>query len=175
VWRAAQLWRSDVTAGRAAGHALGAQRYLEVRYEELVRTPEAEVRRACDFLDLAFEPQMLEYHREAQDRIHARPDTVHSHASATRPPTQGLRDWSTQMPEPQVEAFESVAGPLLDELGYGLRFRRMSLLRKAHGAVRSRAVKPRLPLGPKIRTAPRRARGVPGGDGPSGDAAGGER
>jgi Sulfotransferase family len=177
VWRAAHVWRSDVTAGRSAGRALGPQRYLELRYEDLVRNPEDELRRACAFLGMAFDPVMLEYHRDAEKRIHARPDTVRSHASATRPPTVGLRDWRTEMTEQQVEAFESVAGRLLAELGYEPRFRRMSFLRRARGAVRSRMVKPRLPAGPKIRTAPRRERGAEGAEAegaPPGNAAAGE-
>ena len=34
---------------------------LTVRYEELTASPEAEVRRICDFLSLPFEPAMLDY------------------------------------------------------------------------------------------------------------------
>lgn len=36
---------------------------LVVRYEDVTADPEAELRRICDALDVAFEPQMLEYDR----------------------------------------------------------------------------------------------------------------
>ena len=46
--------------------------------------------------------------------------------SAWLPPTQGLRDWRTQMGEREVELFEAIAGGLLEQLGYERRFRTIS-------------------------------------------------
>jgi hypothetical protein len=156
VWRAAQIWRQDVSAGRRAGAALGSGRYHEVRYERLVAEPEATLREVCSFLGLAFDAAMLEYHRAGDERLASRPDRASHHGSSTMPVTQGLRDWRTQMPAGQVRAFESVAGPLLMELGYERRFPRISLARRASAAVRSRLVRPRLPGRRRIRSTPRR-------------------
>jgi hypothetical protein len=167
IWRAAHLWRSDVTAGRTAGRALGPRRYLELRYEDLVPSPEGALQVACRFLGLPFDPAMLEYHRGAEGRLRARPDTTASHASATRPPTEGLRDWRTQMPDDQVMDFESVAGSLLTELGYERRYPKIALTRTVSAGFRSRVVRLRLPVGPKIRSAPRRSRDASGGAGSS--------
>jgi hypothetical protein len=156
VWRAAQIWRQDVAAGRRAGASLGDRRYLEVRYERLVEEPEATLREVCSFLELAFDPAMLEYHRSGDERLASRPDRASHHGSSTMPVTRGLRDWRTQMPADQVRAFESVAGPLLGDLGYDRRFPRISTVRRAYAAIRSRAVRPRWPGGRRIRSAPKR-------------------
>ncbi|GII75200.1 sulfotransferase family protein [Sphaerisporangium rufum] len=46
---------------KAVERARGALSGLTVRYEDLTAEPEAELRRICDFLDVPFEPGMLEY------------------------------------------------------------------------------------------------------------------
>jgi hypothetical protein len=71
---------------------------LHLRYEELVREPERELRRACAFLGLAFEPGMVEYGREAPAPKTAAglgdPITV---ARETRPTTRSVAKWAEEM------------------------------------------------------------------------------
>ena len=104
-------WRTEVAAARALGRRV-APRYLEVRYEELVAEVEGTLRRICGFAGLGYEAAMADY-AGAVD-VSAKPHQQ----SLKRPPTPGLRDWRTQMPPDDVEAFERVAGDLLRELGY---------------------------------------------------------
>lgn len=114
---AARRWRHRVELGREAGAALGPERYMEVRYEDLVADPERELREVCRFISVEFEPAMFEYTDRAEDFIapHFHPE---AHQGMTRPPTAGMRDWRTQMEPGEVAKFELVAGPLLEELGY---------------------------------------------------------
>ena len=56
-------WKLEVEAARTFGRRRGPQRYLELRYEDLVAEPEAKLRGVCEFLGLGFEPAMLEYHK----------------------------------------------------------------------------------------------------------------
>jgi hypothetical protein len=118
IWQAAQRWRIDVSSGRRAGAALGPSRYLEVRYEDLIDDPRGGLERVCRISELPFDEAMLEYHRDAAERLHAPGEHEAHHGAATKPPTQGLRDWRTQMEPRSVEVFEAVAGHLLGELGY---------------------------------------------------------
>jgi hypothetical protein len=113
----AAMWRSEIIAARGLGRRAGQGRYLEVRYERLVESPEDELRRICDVLGLGFEPAMLDYVGRAPAAA-----MVH-HRGLARPPTPGLRDWRREMPQGDVESFETVAGDLLRELGYGASFR----------------------------------------------------
>jgi hypothetical protein len=104
-------WRTEVAAARALGRRVG-DRYLEVRYEDLVAGPAPVVERICSFAGLAFEPGMLDY-ADAVD-VSAKP-----HQQRLRQaPTPGVRDWRGQMAAHEVAAFEAVAGDLLRELGY---------------------------------------------------------
>ncbi len=77
-------------------------------------------------LGLAFEPAMLGYAGEVD--VSSKPHQQ----SLLRPPTPGLRDWRTELPEEDARAFASVAGDLLAGLGYpssGERTRRRAATR----------------------------------------------
>jgi hypothetical protein len=104
-------WRTEVAAARRLGRRVG-ERYLEVRYEDLVADVEAVLRRICGLTRLDYEPAMADYAGNVD--VSAKPHQQ----SLKRPPTTGLRDWRTQMRPADVKAFERVAGDLLQELGY---------------------------------------------------------
>lgn len=118
AWEHAALhWRLQVRQGRAAGRALGADRYREIRYEDLLDDPEGEVRALCRFLDLEFDGAMLRYFEGAASLLRAEPHP-HEHENLRLPPTKGLRDWRTTVSAAEVARFEALAGDLLGELGY---------------------------------------------------------
>ncbi len=104
-------WRTEVEAARALGRRVG-ERYLEVRYEDLVRAPAAAIERICAFAGLAYEPSMLAYPGEVD--VSSRP-----HQQRLRnAPIPGVRDWRSELAPEDVAAFEAVAGELLATLGY---------------------------------------------------------
>ena len=107
-------WRTEVRRARELGRRVGASRYHEVRYEDLVADTEAVVRSICAFADLPFEPAMLEF-AGAVD-VSAKPH----HQRLLQPPTRGVRNWRMQMAEADARAFERIAGELLADLGYPL-------------------------------------------------------
>jgi hypothetical protein len=107
----ASVWRTEVSAARRHGQRLGPDRYLEVRYEDLVADAERSLRRISSFAGLPYEAAMTDYTgSESEEKAHQQ--------SLKRPPTPGLRDWRTQMTAGDAGEFESVAGDLLRELGY---------------------------------------------------------
>lgn len=117
VGEAALFWKRRVLAGRTAGRRLGSMRYREVRYEDLVADPQTVVRGLCDFADLSFEPAMLEF-SERGDEVVERTGDPAFHQRLLLPPTSGLRNWRTQMGGDDLAMFETLAGDVLDELGY---------------------------------------------------------
>jgi hypothetical protein len=119
IWSASKRWRDWVTAGVDSGTSLGSDRYMEVRYEALVSRPESELRKVCAFLRLGFDPRMLRFYAQADRRLEeASPQWVPFQTKVSLPPQVSVRDWKMQMSRRDVEIFESVAGPLLAELGY---------------------------------------------------------
>jgi GNAT superfamily N-acetyltransferase len=113
VVTAALWWEWNVRLGRDGGASLGRGLYHELRYEALVADPAEACRELCAFLDLPYDEAMLRFHEGR-----TRSDPGLDSKKAWLPPTRGLRDWRTQMPEQDVERFEAAAGELLDELGY---------------------------------------------------------
>ncbi|CAN5154735.1 sulfotransferase [soil metagenome] len=107
----AALWRTEVARARRMGTRLGAERYLEVRYEDLVVEPQEVLQRICAFAGLSYEKPMAEHGGSGSEQ---RP---HQQSLKLRI-AGGLRDWRAEMSPQDVGAFEGVAGDLLADLGY---------------------------------------------------------
>jgi hypothetical protein len=133
VVEAARRWDRKIRRARRAAPKVA--HYLEVRYEELVVDTEPALRHVCQFLELDWDEQMLEYHRSAGDRLAAiarsRPRAGREaiptgygpkiHALTGRPPDRArVGRWRTEMSDEDRAAYEGVAGTLLEELGYEL-------------------------------------------------------
>jgi Sulfotransferase family len=109
----AARWRTEILAARRLGRHAG-ERYLELRYEDLVAEPEKELRRVADHAWLPWEPGMLD-HTRVSDAAN-----MPEHRNLAHPPTPGLRDWRSQMSREDALAFEQVAGDVLRSSGYEL-------------------------------------------------------
>jgi hypothetical protein len=114
-------WRWQVSTGQRDGAAVGPAQYCEVKYEDLVAQPEQTLRHVAAFLALPFALEMLTYYEGK-----VRPKSGRSAKNAWLPPTQGLRDWRTQMKPRDLELFEALAGDLLSALGYERGFATIS-------------------------------------------------
>ena len=69
VVKGALLWRGGIRAARRAGSRLGPDRYLEVRLEELLSSPEEQIRRMCAFLGEDFDKSLLQCNTTARKRV----------------------------------------------------------------------------------------------------------
>jgi hypothetical protein len=123
----ALYWSYSVAIGREAGESLGPALHREVRYEDVVSSPEGELEQICGFLGLPYAEQMTRFHEGKTRRKPGR-----SSKAQWLPPTAGLRDWRTDLPGGDGERIEAVAGDLLRDLGYPTRFDRFT------GATRAR-------------------------------------
>ncbi len=113
VSTAAWWWEKNVGMGRQEGLALGSDLYHEVRYESLVSHPCETCEVLAKFLRVPFDKAMLRFHEEGSGN-----DPGLETKRAGLPVTAGLRDWRSEMPADALERFESMAGQLLDKLGY---------------------------------------------------------
>jgi hypothetical protein len=108
-------WQRQVLEAQQGRDHAGADRCLEVRYEELVQAPEAVLRSIIGFLDLRFDPAMLEFHKGR-----TRHDPELESKDRWLPPTAGLRDWRVDLSPRDLQLFETLAGDTLTALGYPL-------------------------------------------------------
>ena len=112
---AAFFWGRRMRRVASASREL-ADRLAMVRYEDLVKDPEPELRRLCAFLDLSFEAGMLEHDAGALETVPEAQRGIHGRIAM--PPTMGLRDFRTQMSPRDVEEFEAIAARELARAGY---------------------------------------------------------
>lgn len=126
----AQRWQRRIVKARRQAQNLDS--YLEIRFEDLVLDPEPTLRQVCKFCELEWDPVMLDYHRDAEDRLsylktelpggEVRPGTRMSRkASNMRPPDPSMIGrWKSAMSAEDIAEYEAKAGDLLAELGYEL-------------------------------------------------------
>jgi hypothetical protein len=101
VLRMSMAWRLFTEAALRDGPALGPHRYLELRYESLVRQPIAEGTRILDFLGVHDSAARAAFLGAVE---HADPGSVGS--------------WQRTFDETQLDQLLADAGPLLERLGY---------------------------------------------------------
>ncbi len=130
----AARWVKRIGKSREQAEKLGGGRYMEARYEDLVRDPDPTLRRICEFLDLEFDPAMLTYYERAAERLqemagalrqvggHAEQEAgyrIDNHKPTTEPPDPSKLDkWRREMAPEDLAAYEGVAGEMLRELDY---------------------------------------------------------
>jgi hypothetical protein len=133
VAEAAQQWADGIAKAHRQAKRVG--HYMELRYEDLVADPESGLRRVCEFIDLEWDPAMLDYHRSAEQRMAevtrdfergsgpAIPAAVRAerHTRVAQPPQADRAGrWRTDMSDADRHAFEAIAGETLAGLGYEL-------------------------------------------------------
>jgi Sulfotransferase family len=94
-----------------------AERFANVSYEELTAQPEQTMRRLCAFLDAEYQPGMLEFYASEEARRTA--DSSVLWGNVVKPIMAGnTRKFIREMSAEDISIFESVAGDVLDALGY---------------------------------------------------------
>lgn len=111
-------WKNVVRRGHKQGKKLSGDRYLEVRYEDLTRSPEEWMRRICSFIDVEFHEAVLQSSQPWKGTQFCR----EAPGSDPSMPAQGLvpnsEKWRTYFTPKQLKQLERIAGQSLQELGY---------------------------------------------------------
>lgn len=101
----------------AAEFYRGSRVALTVRYEDLVATPERELGRICEFIDVDYEPGMIE-DRSGATGVAAAHEWWKGDATGALDRSRSGR-WVDEMP-PAVQRYAALnLGPMLEEHGYG--------------------------------------------------------
>jgi hypothetical protein len=130
--RIAERWVRRITRAREQAKRLA--HYKEIRYESLILDTEATLREVCEFYELPWDDAILDYHQRSAERLEEMkrelPDDgkrttlsvelrMKTHARTTeKPDPRRVSRWRESMDRAERAEFESIAGPLLEELGY---------------------------------------------------------
>jgi sulfotransferase family protein len=111
---AARQWAAQV--GRARVDAARVDHCLEIRYEDLALEPEPTLRRVAEFLELVWDPAVVEAGPARRDASSSAPSRT---APGTRPVlAEPPERWRSEMGPEDRRACEAAAGDLLAQLGY---------------------------------------------------------
>ena len=100
---------------------IGSDRIFSVSYEQLTAEPEKTARAICDFLGMEYTDNMLEFHKTKEAENASKSSELWS--NVTKPiDNNNSRKFLKEMSEDDVRIFESVAGHVLDKLGYAREY-----------------------------------------------------
>jgi hypothetical protein len=117
MYHIAKGWAKVQEIGLGLMDKIGPGRLITVSYEELTANPAAAGQRLCEFLGVAYTDGMLEFHNSDEAQRAASSSTLWD--KLTQPVMQNnTRKFLRESSEDDIRIFESVAGHVLDSLGY---------------------------------------------------------
>lgn len=108
---AAQRWKDWNAAGTAAADWLGPERILSVRYEDLLREPEATLQTVCTFLGITYEDSMLDLAGASATQ------SENAYVKKTLD-VSAIDKWKISMHQEDLIRIERICGDWLRHLGY---------------------------------------------------------
>ncbi len=109
MFRAAQRWSTDVTSAKEQGNRIGRD-YLEIRYEDLIETPDVEMKKICQFLHIPFEADMVTLSRPSEN--------IGDAANRLSIVKKNKGKWQTQLDPTRQTRIEEIACDTLRACGY---------------------------------------------------------
>jgi hypothetical protein len=116
VYCGALRWEKCIRVVEDARQRLGAESFLEVRYEDLCADPESTLREICAFVGEDFAPQMLHHHQTDSAKTWGQNPV---HAATMRPiTTDFVGMYKTRLPARDRTALDAAIGATLARNGY---------------------------------------------------------
>lgn len=108
----AQCWNDYIGQCRKDAEKLSGSDYIEIKYEDLTKNPEASLIRLCDFIGIDFEKKMCLLENPTED-IGDTKDEINIIANNTG-------KWKTQLKLVELKKIEKICAPILLESNYQL-------------------------------------------------------
>ncbi|CAK0774740.1 Sulfotransferase [Gammaproteobacteria bacterium] len=96
---------------------VGSHRFFGLSYEDLVGNTEPTLRRLCDFMEVEFTEKMMSFHTSQEAQRTAKQSSLWANVTQSVM-RQNTRKFCKESGPEDIRIFESVAGEMLDALGY---------------------------------------------------------
>lgn len=117
IFNIATNWSKTQEIAINLRESIESDRIFSVSYEQLTSEPELTARAICEFLGMEYTDKMLEFHKTKEAENASKSSELWS--NVTKPiDNKNSRKFVKEMSEEDVRIFESVAGHVLDKLGY---------------------------------------------------------
>ena len=129
--RGALLWKQWLNAVKTSQDLLGDRVIVQLRYEDLVREPERELRRICACIGVEFEPEMMDASRRKNDPvISSGVYGSYAHKNLNQPINAKRANADNELPNWATYIIEKYATNDLEGLGFGLKKESINILEK---------------------------------------------
>ena len=117
IYNIAKDWSDTQEIAISLGKKLSDKQFFAVSYEQLTSETESTAKALCSFLEVDFDPGMFEFHKTDEAKNAATSSDLWK--NVTQPVlNNNSNKFLANMPQHELEIFESVAGHVLDELGF---------------------------------------------------------
>ena len=125
IYHIAKQWRKDQLECLQLREKITPDRFFQISYESLIKTPELEMIRLSGFLKLKYDPAIFNYYQSDESKTTSIAGKMW--ANVARPIfDNNSKKYLTELSKEEVVIFESVAGDVLEILGYRLEYPELS-------------------------------------------------
>lgn len=116
---AASEWSNNIRKIRKSFHAIGWEKVIEIRYEDLVESPEHTLKRICSFLGEEFDPLMLDFHlRNKEKELEPRDFLAWKEETLETVNTSKVGKYKAVMGKEEIDAFVNIGRDVFQAYGY---------------------------------------------------------
>lgn len=119
AYHIAKQWQEEQDKALALQKKLPQDQFISVRYADLVRNPRDELQKLCDFMQIDFLEQMLEFHKSREAITTSQAGQMWSNVQKPIM-SENVSKFLRELSLLDVSVFEAVAGEALTALGYPL-------------------------------------------------------
>ena len=117
IYHIANAWAKSQRMALQMRGILGADRFYNISYEDLIGNPETTLKGLCKFMGKEYTPELLNFHQSNEASNAASSSSLWG--NVTKPVMkQNTKKFLKQATEEEITIFELVAGDVLDALGY---------------------------------------------------------
>lgn len=106
-------WKREIVKMKILREILPKDRFMEIRYEDILQEPEKAIHQICDFLNIQYEPTMIQLERSKVTQI---PNAY----VKKQIDTKNINKWKNGLSKKEIYKLERIAGDVLREQGYTL-------------------------------------------------------
>jgi hypothetical protein len=116
-WMHAMIYKAQITRGIKQARTYFPENYYEMFYEDLINQPEAELRKLCDFLEIDYDTNMLDFKRSASELIK---ESEVSWKKETLGPLlkKNTEKWKRELTNKQLFVIETICRKELNQWNY---------------------------------------------------------
>ncbi len=116
-WLHIFIYRAQLFIGRRVGRRVFCDRYIEVRYEDLISRPEESLKELCHFIGISFDRSMLDFSESAsrlisEDEIQWKKETLGPLLS------NNTEKWRGELSPWRIRLTEAICSEAFTDLGY---------------------------------------------------------